>query len=157
VRLASAAALAAGLSLVVGAAATAESESVVLLGQPFALAEGESAVVDGALNVRFNSVVQDSRCPTDVQCVWAGNAEIMVEVAAAGEASATLALNTNPSFATEAAYLMYAIELIDLTPYPRTGSDAQPPYAAMLSVELGGAPPSLMPEASASPAARLDS
>ncbi len=31
-------------------------------------------------NVRPISLIEDSRCPTDVQCVWAGRVRILVEI-----------------------------------------------------------------------------
>lgn len=51
------------------------------------LAPGESATVE-SLRLRFDEVVTDSRCPTDVDCVWAGLAEVAVTVASGGESTA---------------------------------------------------------------------
>ena len=48
-------------------------------GEPFRLALGDTADRDGHA-VRFAEVVEDSRCPEDVQCVWAGRAKIRVEI-----------------------------------------------------------------------------
>ena len=45
----------------------------IVLGQPFKLKYGETAQLsDDPLRITFNSVVEDSRCPLKVQCVWAG-------------------------------------------------------------------------------------
>jgi hypothetical protein len=45
----------------------------IRLGQPFTLKFGETAqLADDPLAITFNSVVEDSRCPVKVQCVWAG-------------------------------------------------------------------------------------
>lgn len=44
------------------------------LGEPFRLAQGETASVTGTqMTVRFAEVVSDSRCPVGVQCVRAGD------------------------------------------------------------------------------------
>lgn len=48
-------------------------------GEPFRLAPGEAVEREGH-EVVFVGVVEDSRCPTDVQCVWAGTARIRVTI-----------------------------------------------------------------------------
>ena len=40
---------------------------------------GQTAYVDGVL-IRPLSIVEDSRCPVNVQCVWAGRLVILAEV-----------------------------------------------------------------------------
>src|SRR5262245_51503364 len=43
------------------------------LDAPVQLAPGQSAEFDaGKLEVEFTGIVSDSRCPSDVTCVWAG-------------------------------------------------------------------------------------
>ncbi|MDI1243446.1 MAG: hypothetical protein PSX80_16150 [bacterium] len=39
----------------------------------------------GGLKIAFVELVEDSRCPADVQCVWAGNAKIKVRVTKNGK------------------------------------------------------------------------
>lgn len=34
----------------------------------------------GDTQIKFKEVISDSRCPKDVQCVWAGEAKVLVEV-----------------------------------------------------------------------------
>jgi len=131
-------------------------DAAVPLGQPFTLVVGERAVVEGGLDVKFASVVGDSRCPADVLCVWEGNAEISIDVAMTGEDHASLRLNTNPSFATEATYLSHAIELIGLEPYPRTDSETEEPYRATLVASLTRSPSAPTPSASPSPVVLVD-
>jgi hypothetical protein len=50
------------------------------------LAPGESAT-SGAVQLRFDEVVQDSRCPPDVDCVWEGLAEVAITVTTGGRAT----------------------------------------------------------------------
>ena len=51
------------------------------LGQEFSLVPNQSASVIGEpLKIRFLEVVSDSRCPTGVQCIWAGEASCTVEI-----------------------------------------------------------------------------
>ena len=43
----------------------------------FMLRAGQTAIIqDTPLRLRFVSVVEDSRCPVDVMCVWAGDAHL---------------------------------------------------------------------------------
>ena len=55
------------------------SQPQVALGEAFTLKPGQSASVqDGALRVRFESVINDSRCPRGVTCIWEGDAVVAV-------------------------------------------------------------------------------
>ena len=50
-------------------------------GEQFRLKFGQTALVaEGGLVIRFSDVREDSRCPVDVLCMWAGNAQIVLEV-----------------------------------------------------------------------------
>jgi hypothetical protein len=70
------------------------------------------------LSVRFVELVEDSRCPTDTQCVWAGNAKIKIRVTMNGRTH-DLSLDTNgPHQAATAEG--YTIKLLSLTPAPRS-------------------------------------
>ena len=94
---------------------------------------GDAAVGDG-VKVKFSALVEDSRCPKGVDCIWEVNAKIKVELKGAGKESATFELNTNvePKVASGAGY---EISLLKLDPYPN--ADARPKekdYVATLSV-----------------------
>jgi len=53
----------------------------VSLGQEFSLRIGESAFIKGEdLSIKFIKVVEDSRCPRGVECVWAGRVVCEVEI-----------------------------------------------------------------------------
>jgi hypothetical protein len=70
------------------------------------------------IRVRFVEMVEDSRCPTDVNCIQAGNAKITIEVSKNGR-SKTLELYTN-SMNGAAIFAGYRFELRRLTPEPRS-------------------------------------
>jgi len=106
----------------------AASSVATSVGQPFVLAVAHAAVFEDGLTVTFERVVEDSRCPTTVQCVWEGNAEVALEVVMPGESAASLRLNTNPSFPTEASYHTYTVTLLGLEPYPRLVSGPENSY-----------------------------
>lgn len=108
-------------------------------GHEFELRAGESvAFDDGRLRLRFTRVASDSRCPVDVNCVWAGNAEVLIEVGGRGwKGRRTLRLNTNPrgEGSSEARYGRYAIKLAGLAPQPRsTGKVKAGQYKATVMV-----------------------
>ena len=111
----------------------AVSDTAVPLDEPFVLAVGETAFAEYGVGITFASVLADSRCPADVECVWEGNAEVAIDVATDDE-HASLSLNTNPDFATEASYLAYTLELIALEPYPRADVLTDEPYRVTLLI-----------------------
>ena len=87
-------------------------------GQSFSIDVGETVNVTGeGLRVSYQGVIQDSRCPSGVQCVVAGNAIIAVSVSKTGSSPATLTLNTDGPLTAQ--YLNYTIELVGLGPAGR--------------------------------------
>jgi hypothetical protein len=86
------------------------------------------------LRVKFLSVVEDSRCPTGANCIWAGNAKIKIRIIDAKGRSKEFELNTNlPE--TKISYGGYDIELAKLDPHPRAEATNKPAYVATLSVK----------------------
>ena len=76
--------------------------------------------------IRFKEVLVDSRCPSDVTCVRAGEAKILVEIIkgekSLGKEIITLGANVN-SFKTNLAKFFgeeFDIEFLSLSPYPKT-------------------------------------
>ncbi len=91
--------------------------------QQFSLAAGQKAYVKtDKLTIEFVSVLEDSRCPPDVDCIWAGSAKVQIKVAKGKMAVQTFELNTNlePRFIT---FRGYKIELADLSPLPKSDVD----------------------------------
>jgi len=54
----------------------------------------EKSFPKAKLSVRFVELVEDSRCPADAQCVWAGNAKVKIRVTKNGKPQ-DLTLDTN--------------------------------------------------------------
>jgi hypothetical protein len=111
------------------------------LNEAFALAGGQDAVITGEkLRLHFDEVLEDSRCPTQVECVWTGQARIAIVVQLGESAPKTLAFNTNPAPGQnlQAAQVgEYMIKLLSLEPNPQTPEDAVAleQYRATLEVE----------------------
>ena len=109
----------------------------VRLGREFKLKVGRQVTVKGTkLRIRFVTVENDSRCPSDVTCVWAGNAAVRLQLGT-GKGSKTVTLNTSksPSFVGETEYHGYKVKLVELNPYPRSDRKIAPrDYTATLLV-----------------------
>lgn len=94
------------------------------LNEVFAIGGGQQASIRGEnVSLRFTDVLEDSRCPTAVDCVWMGQARIAVEVQPQGSAPTKTEFNTNaaPGQTMQTATVgVYTIELQSLDPYPET-------------------------------------
>ncbi|MES2179645.1 MAG: hypothetical protein V4550_17430 [Gemmatimonadota bacterium] len=102
----------------------------VTLGQPIQLGIDEAARVPGAdVTVRLVSI-GDSRCPSDVTCVQAGDAAVLLTFSGNGSRSETLYLRTQPTSTT---YGSYTFQLVDVSPYPKT-TNPRPNLVATLKV-----------------------
>ena len=89
---------------------------------------GQEATISGAdLRLRFTDVMEDSRCPKQVECVWTGQARIAVVAAQAQGEPTTMEFNTNPAPGQTRQTVEvgdYTVELKSLDPYPQTPDDA---------------------------------
>ena len=66
----------------------------VALGQPFTLQPGERVSLPGDASLRYLGIANDSRCPPDVQCIRAGDADVLFEFTPAGGTTEKITLNT---------------------------------------------------------------
>ena len=99
------------------------------------LSVGTEVRVDSLLRVGFLDVPADSRCPSSVVCVWAGDGNVALAVA----------VGTGPSYPVHVHTTLdpravdaggYRITLLDLMPYPDAPGDiALDAYAVRLHVE----------------------
>lgn len=96
---------------------------------------GKQAVArHSKLTIRFLDVVEDSRCPTGTNCIWAGNAKIRIEVSHRGGGSQTFEINTNMGPKGDQ-YDGWAIDLVSLTPVPNAKCKTDPKrYIATFTV-----------------------
>jgi hypothetical protein len=118
----------------------ASTDQTVVLGQSFRLARGKTAEVQGrGVRVRFEEVLDDSRCPARVQCVWAGDASIVLRLAQAGRETSvdTLRLTREPHAVT---YRGYIVRLEGLEPARQQDAPPRPEaYVASLMVSEAAA------------------
>jgi hypothetical protein len=98
------------------------------VGRAFTLGPGDAATLSAArLTVVLERVHDDSRCPLDVMCAWAGDAVARVRLTrdGAGERIHELHLNRSqgPGEVAEGAF---AIDFVNLAPSNRAGQPIAP-------------------------------
>ena len=120
--------------LAVVAATACSNDPTAPLDRAFTLDVGQTVSVDDAeLSIKFVRVTEDSRCPANVQCIWAGNGQIEIEARDDGQPN-TLALNTMEG-AKEVVVGLYRIQLLALEPSPVAGQNLpEGNYRATLQV-----------------------
>jgi hypothetical protein len=107
------------------------------LGDQFTLRVGQSAsIAELGLWLRFIQVVDDSRCPASVTCVWGGDGAVLIEVAPLNGDSKESVLHTHvdprslPLGRAE-------LRVVKLDPYPATpGSIPMNDYVLTLTTRL---------------------
>jgi hypothetical protein len=95
------------------------------LDEPFTLFVRQKAQV-AELQIQFLGVSQDSRCPVDVECVWAGNAQITLRVSLKDSTEETVITINSYTEPTAAVYEGFRIEFVDLRPVPRSDRPINP-------------------------------
>ncbi|OBF39638.1 hypothetical protein A5724_08150 [Mycobacterium sp. ACS1612] len=94
------------------------------LDQPFQVSGGQEARNPAEkLRLTFTDLLEDSRCPTEVECFWTGQARIAISVQPEGGSATRVEFNTNPApgqTVKEATVGRHRIELVALDPYPQT-------------------------------------
>ncbi len=114
----------------------AEASVVSDVGQTFDLRVGQTARVgNGGLLIGFRGVTADSRCPVNVNCVWAGDAELRIQVTIGRMAWTSLVLHTGVE-PRSARFREFTITVVGLKPDPRAGEKIPAEnYVATLRVE----------------------
>lgn len=82
-------------------------------GDEIVLKFGQQIIFDRDKNaVHFKDVVEDSRCPSNLVCIWAGNGKVRLQV---NNSDIELNTYTEPM---KMAVGNIKVQLVDLTPYP---------------------------------------
>lgn len=100
----------------------------------------EGTVVLKGVSIKFLEVVEDSRCPKGVNCIWAGRAIVKVEVTADGKTNKETLIfgelrpgekkNTTLYSSNE-----FAINGLTLNPYPSVENSEDTRYALLINEE----------------------
>jgi hypothetical protein len=88
--------------------------------------------VDAGSKLTFKLIeVKDTRCPADVNCVWAGNAVVKISIAKGKSAAKMFELNTT-SEPTFISYQGYTVTLTELSPTPKSNDSSAKNYTVKL-------------------------
>ncbi len=92
------------------------------LGKPFTLHYGETAqwATDETIRIRFDSILDDSRCPQGVQCVWAGRAIAAITFFQNGEMQNGALVMGDPAgtnYSNQATFGDFTVTLIQVRPH----------------------------------------
>jgi len=118
------------LTLVFGGAYAVSAQNVQ---QVSVRVKTQKSVMRDRLRIKFVAV-EDSRCPRDVNCVWAGNAKVTIKVTNRNGRSETFDLNTNLD-QKSVKFGGYEITLGGVTPYPASNIRINPNgYTASFTV-----------------------
>ena len=82
--------------------------------ETFDLRVGQPVAVNAVLHIRLLSVDNDSRCPVDVTCVSAGNADVVISASLGTGPDQPLTLSVNPP--TPVLFGGYTIAVVRLAP-----------------------------------------
>ena len=77
----------------------------------------ETRIRNAGIRLKFIDLIEDSRCPTDTQCIWAGNAKIKISLSNAGRLPKIFEINTGLK-PQSIVFAGYEIKIIRLTPAP---------------------------------------
>ena len=87
------------------------------------------------LKVRFVAVTEDSRCPRDVTCVWAGEVKVPLEIQESSKAASLVEILEGGSTVAGA----YRVTLVRVEPAPANGMNIAPQdYRVTLRVNTSG-------------------
>lgn len=106
----------------------------VELGLPFELKINQAGLIESEnLRVEFVNVTEDSRCPSDVVCVWQGQATAFFEATLGNDDVYTFELTTGDSTKSIG---QYSVALDSLQPYPKSTEKIEPSdYVAEITVK----------------------
>jgi hypothetical protein len=92
------------------------------LEDPFQLAINQTAVIaaNNMISMEFLDVPEDSRCPSFVECIWAGQVIVSLNVSEFSSVPLifNLTLGPSPSNSTARSVDTHIIELLQVDPYP---------------------------------------
>jgi len=92
------------------------------LDQGIILEPGQTVVLPNeSLSIRFVEVISDSRCPTGVQCIWAGEVTSLIEIDYQDQKK-NMVLKQPGSSAGEDQFVNFQLSFT-VEPYPEAGSE----------------------------------
>ena len=80
------------------------------------------------LNLCFDELISDSRCPINAMCIWQGTAVAKFSLKKNNETTTfeLATINMSPNYRKDTIIMGYQIEFVDLLPYPGTYTPPAP-------------------------------
>jgi hypothetical protein len=124
-----------GFALAGCAAAPAQDTQKVEVGSDFTMAPGSVTSIGGTgLSIRFMAVTEDTRCPRDTTCVWAGEVKVQLEIRQPAQAAALVEIAEGGSTAAGE----YRLTVLKVEPLPTSTAKIAPrDYRATLRTDAG--------------------
>ena len=97
---------------VIAALSGCASSGAVTAGQDFTMAVGQRVSLSDAATLHYVGIANDSRCPPDVQCIRAGDADVLFDYASSRGDAARAILNTERT--RSPAIGAWRLQLVDL-------------------------------------------
>jgi hypothetical protein len=88
----------------------------VTAGQDFTMATAQRVTLPDASTLRYIGIANDSRCPPDVQCIRAGDADVLFDYHGGAGTPTRIILNTERTPSADAG--RWRLQLVDLAPGP---------------------------------------
>ena len=104
--------------------ANAETHGPNVVLNQFQLGPNQTASEPNNIDVKFLNVTDDSRCPSDVTCIWQGKSTITVNVVKSGQNVGNFSLTSGlgDKNATVQIFDGYFLQLTKIEPYPKSGT-----------------------------------
>jgi hypothetical protein len=102
--------------VLIGIASYAFADDIIQLGVPFQLGFNQTATIQD-LQIKIANLT-DSRCPSDVTCVWQGQVKILIDINKNSQNLGNFSLSLNDKNLETRSFDHYSIHLIEVNPYP---------------------------------------
>lgn len=87
------------------------------------------------INICFDELIEDSRCPANMMCIWQGRAVARFSFSVKGKDHVlTLGTFDMPDYSKDTVVSGYRVELVDVNPYP--GLPANPSEKTRAEVKI---------------------
>ena len=110
---------------------TAFADEIIFLDLPISLKIGETASIDSDLTMTLLEV-EDSRCPSDVVCVWQGTVTAKVQLQKGGQDLGVYTIPMETIEGNEQTFEGYYIRLTNVEPYPESTSPIEAPNYSLI-------------------------
>ena len=102
--------------IMIGTANNVFADDTKQLGIPFQMKFNQTATMQD-LKIKIANLT-DSRCPSDVTCVWQGQAKILVDINKNNQNLGNFSLILNDKNLEAISFDHYSIRLVEVNPYP---------------------------------------